>query len=249
MRRPIRRRQPISVMLIPLDQLEAHPANANVMPEHLLAKLEAHIRATGRYPPLIVRPLAESDRPSVVGDQPSAVSHQPLAVSDQSTDLSDEPPVAIASHADVSRAARFQILDGHHRAAALRRLGHREANCEIWTGIDDAQAAILLLTLNRLRGEDDPTRRGALLESLSREFTSDHLARLLPDDAQRIERLIALTHPPVAPPDELPDLDAMPQAVTFFLRAGDRQRVLQRLREIHRDRNRALMGALGLKTQ
>jgi len=44
---------------IPLKNLVPHPLNSNVMPDRLKAKLAANIRASGRYPPLIVRPLDE----------------------------------------------------------------------------------------------------------------------------------------------------------------------------------------------
>ena len=44
--------------LIRLEDLVPHPLNANLMPEELRAKLSAHIRRTGRYPFLIVRPYA-----------------------------------------------------------------------------------------------------------------------------------------------------------------------------------------------
>ena len=46
----------IGTRMIPLDDLVAHPLNANVMPEDLGEKLKAHIRRTGRYPFLVVRP-------------------------------------------------------------------------------------------------------------------------------------------------------------------------------------------------
>jgi ParB family chromosome partitioning protein len=42
--------------MVPLDDLLPHPLNANVMPEDLQEKLRAHIRRTGRYPFLVVRP-------------------------------------------------------------------------------------------------------------------------------------------------------------------------------------------------
>ena len=42
--------------MVALDDLTPHPLNANVMPEDLRAKLAAHIRRTGRYPFLVVRP-------------------------------------------------------------------------------------------------------------------------------------------------------------------------------------------------
>ncbi len=41
---------------IPLDDLVSHPLNSNSLPEDLRAKLLAHIRRTGRYPFLVVRP-------------------------------------------------------------------------------------------------------------------------------------------------------------------------------------------------
>ncbi|MFH1833511.1 MAG: ParB N-terminal domain-containing protein [bacterium] len=45
--------------MIPLEDLEAHPLNANIMPDDLREKLRAHIKRTGRYPHLIVRPHPE----------------------------------------------------------------------------------------------------------------------------------------------------------------------------------------------
>src|SRR5690606_28692192 len=120
---------------IPLNNLEAHPDNANIMPAALLDKLVAHINETGNYPPIIVRPIE--------GD-PQA---HPL------------PGVG----------PRYQILDGHHRVLALQRLGRAEADCDIWN-VDDKQAAMLLLTLNRLHGEDDPHKRGSLIARLQQSI-------------------------------------------------------------------------------
>jgi hypothetical protein len=42
---------------IRLDRLRDHPMNANAMPKAMLAKLKRHIAKSGRYPPLIVRPM------------------------------------------------------------------------------------------------------------------------------------------------------------------------------------------------
>ena len=42
--------------MVPLDDLSPHPLNANVMSDDLREKLRAHIKRTGRYPHLIVRP-------------------------------------------------------------------------------------------------------------------------------------------------------------------------------------------------
>lgn len=49
----------IGARMVPLDQLRPHPMNANVMPEDLREKLKAHIRRTGRYPFVVVRPHPE----------------------------------------------------------------------------------------------------------------------------------------------------------------------------------------------
>jgi ParB-like chromosome segregation protein Spo0J len=49
----------IGARMVPLDELVPHPLNANVMPEDLREKLKAHIRRTGRYPFIVVRPHPE----------------------------------------------------------------------------------------------------------------------------------------------------------------------------------------------
>jgi len=49
----------IGPRLVPLEDLMAHPLNSNVMPEDLREKLKAHIKRTGRYPFLVVRPHPE----------------------------------------------------------------------------------------------------------------------------------------------------------------------------------------------
>ena len=46
----------IGARQIPIDRLRAHPLNSNVMPEDLREKLKAHIRSSGRYPFVVVRP-------------------------------------------------------------------------------------------------------------------------------------------------------------------------------------------------
>jgi ParB family chromosome partitioning protein len=187
--------------IIPLDLLDDHPDNANRMGEDLLAKLVAHIRDNGNYPPLIIRPHPQ-------------------------------------------HAGRYQILDGHHRAKALHQLGRTEACCEIWD-VDDGQTDLLLLTLNRLCGEDDPYRRGALLKRVAKLGGLKELAAKLPEDVQRIRKLIETTQAPPSPSPP-PDLASMPQAVTFFLTAGQRDRLFDRLKAVARDRSEALVALLEL---
>jgi ParB-like chromosome segregation protein Spo0J len=118
------------------------------MPDELREKLKAHIKRTGRYPFLVVRPHPEA-------------------------------------------AGKYQVLDGHHRLAVLRDLGHREARCDIWE-VNDREAKLLLATLNRLEGSDVPARRAQLLHELLGEMSLDDLAGLLPETDKQIEELHAL---------------------------------------------------------
>ena len=134
--------------MVPLDDLRPHPLNSNVMPEDLQEKLKAHIKRTGRYPFLVVRPHPE------------------------------EP-------------GRFQVLDGHHRVAILRGLGHTEARCDVWQ-VDDREAKLLLATLNRLQGQDLPIQRAQLLHELLGEMSLGDLAGLLPESDKQIEELHSL---------------------------------------------------------
>ncbi len=138
----------IGARMIPLDHLLPHPLNANVMSDELREKLRAHIKRTGRYPFLVVRPHP------------------------------DEP-------------GKYQVLDGHHRVAVLRELGHTEARCDVWD-VDDREAKLLLATLNRLEGQDIPIRRAELIHALLGEMSIGDLAGLLPETDKQIEDLHAL---------------------------------------------------------
>ncbi len=46
----------LGARMVSIDQLRPHPLNSNIMPDDLRAKLTAHIRRTGRYPFVVVRP-------------------------------------------------------------------------------------------------------------------------------------------------------------------------------------------------
>ena len=49
----------IGAQMVPIAGLSPHPLNSNVMPEDLREKLKAHIRRSGRYPFIVVRPNPE----------------------------------------------------------------------------------------------------------------------------------------------------------------------------------------------
>lgn len=153
------------------------------------------------------------------------------------------PSLIVRPHPSV--AEHFQVMDGHHRLLVLQRLGYDEADCEVWD-IDDNESALMLLTLNRLHGEDDPQRRGALLARLNETLSLPEMVKLLPDDVTAIGKLLELMKPP---PELVRPMDPndMPQAVTFFLNERQKKRLFEKLRDLDRDRSRALMVALDLE--
>jgi ParB-like chromosome segregation protein Spo0J len=86
---------------------------------------------------------------------------------------------------------KYQVLDGHHRVAVLRELGHTEARCDVWE-VGDREANLLLATLNRLEGQDAPIRRAQLVHELLGEMNMADLAGLLPETEKQIEELHSL---------------------------------------------------------
>ena len=90
-----------------------------------------------------------------------------------------------------TEAGKYQVLDGHHRVAILRDLGHTEARCDVWD-VDDREAKLLLATLNRLEGQDQPIKRAQLLHELLGEMSMGDLAGLLPETDRQLEDLHAL---------------------------------------------------------
>jgi len=101
----------------------------------------------------------------------------------------DYPPLVVRPHPD--RPGRYQLLDGHQRCEALRRMGYREARCYLWP-CDDAEALTLMATLNRLEGQDQPVRRAELLAELVGLIPEVDLSILLPESQSEIEALLGL---------------------------------------------------------
>jgi hypothetical protein len=187
---------------IAIDRLLDRRENANVMPDELFGKLTAHIKRTGRYPAIIVRPSPDCDE-------------------------------------------RYEILDGHHRRRALAALGHATARCEVWD-VDDAEALVLLATLNRLAGQDDILKRAALIEAIGQRLGKEQLPVLMPEDSERLERLLKLNLPLPAPVPA-PSVDSMPEAVTFFLRGQARRRLNELLSTYDGTRSERLVKMLKLE--
>lgn len=99
------------------------------------------------------------------------------------------PPLIARPHAE--RSGQWQLLDGHQRVNALRRLGYDEALVYPWP-CDDETALLLLSTLNRLEGEDVPAKRAELLAELTALRPLEELALLLPESEAAIRETTAL---------------------------------------------------------
>jgi len=136
-------------------------------------------------------------------------------------------PLVVRDHPQ--KKGYFQIINGHHRKRALEQLGHADADCVVWEVSDD-QTLMLLATLNRLTGQDDPQRRGALLERLSRRYEPQKLLARLPETQAQLEKLLRIIKPPQ--PIEPEQLGEMPQAMIFFVKGEQRKKIDQSLKKV-----------------
>ena len=173
-------RKPVQTVLsVPLGRLAAHPANPNHMSNATFHKLVRHLAQTGRYEPIVVRPLP-------------------------------------------GRPGTYQILNGHHRVRALKRLGKAAADCVVFDA-DDTEALVYLATLNRLRGRSSAAPHRRLIEQLCRRRDSPQLARLLGESRTAIEKLRALARQEA--PAKASPAKAFLTPMTFFVTDGE-QRLL-----------------------
>jgi len=219
----------MTLQWIPLAQLQPHPDNSNRMPARLMEKLRRHIERTGLYEPLVVRPLDECG-------VRSAECEVEKERDKGAAGRRDEGTAAVAPftpHSELRTPhCRYQILNGHHRAEVLRQLGHTHARCDVWN-VSDEDALVLLATLNRLEGRDDPAARARLVAKMAGDRSPEDLARLLPEPADAVARLMKLATPPPAP--LAPDDAALAQRpMTFFLTEEQHAAVTEALREAAR---------------
>jgi hypothetical protein len=123
-------------------------------------------------------------------------------------------PLIVRKHPEIEN--HFQIINGHHRAEALKQIGQTFADCLEWN-INDDEARLFLATLNRLGGKDELSAKAALYKNLSEKFSVAELVKLLPDDKQTIEKLKDITKPPIGFEE---DKKAFLNTLVFFLDDG-----------------------------
>ena len=145
---------------IPFDQLVPHSLNANVMSDELRTKLTANIRATGRYPPLVVQPL-DDDRARIRDGRHRAEVLRNLGEEGAwcylwpATD--DEALILVATlnrlegqDAPGRRAALIAELESHRSLAELAQLlPETEAELEATLDHVDLDVDSLLVGLSR----------------------------------------------------------------------------------------------------
>jgi ParB-like chromosome segregation protein Spo0J len=140
------------------------------------------------------------------------------------------PFLVVRQHPD--EPGKYQVLDGHHRVAILRDLGHVEARCDVWQ-VDDREARLLLATLNRLQGQDQPRKRAELIHEMLGEMSLDDLAGLLPETDRQIEELHALLEFPAEEIALLLEEQAeeaekvLPRVMTFVVTAAQEELIEQ----------------------
>jgi len=127
------------------------------------------------------------------------------------------------------RAGCYQILNGHHRKKVLEQLGYGEAECVVWD-VSDEDALMLLATLNRLNGEDDPKGRAVLLTQLAGRFDRESLLKQVPETRGQLEKMLSvagrckLVEPPV--------VGEMPEAMVFFVNREQRGKIEEGLGKV-----------------
>ena len=147
-------------------------------------------------------------------------------------------PLVVRPHP--SQPDHFELINGHHRKEILTSLKRTHAACVVWD-LDDTETLMLLATVNRLGGEDAPGKRLDLLEALAESLAASpvELAKFLPEEEAVLMKMLAEEHPPEIA--QQPPMMEMTEAFTVFLTAGDKKRLVEMLRQTHRDTAKALM--------
>lgn len=155
-----------AIVTVKIEALQPHPDNPNRMSKADFKKLVRHIERTGRYEPIIVRPV-----PSCVARDASCKTNTQNS----------------------KRNTQYEIINGHHRVEALKQLGRQTCDCVVWD-VDDDETRLLLATLNQLSGKDILDKKTALLQKLNDKLKVEQLSKLLPQTASQIQRLIELNN-------------------------------------------------------
>lgn len=87
-----------------------------------------------------------------------------------------------------AQGTRYQIINGHHRFEALKKLGYEHCDCVVWD-VDDDETDLLLATLNRLCGSDVLDKKLKLIKKMSEKNLPDILPKVLPYTKAQIKHI------------------------------------------------------------
>jgi len=125
----------------------------------------------------------------------------------------------------------YELINGHHRKQVLKESGYLKANCIVWQ-VSDEETLILLATMNRLSGDDEPIRRAKLLQKLSQSHQPKELLKKLPETREQLKKLLALNKPPRKIKPE--NITNMPMVMNFFVTKHEKEIIEKALRKINR---------------
>jgi ParB-like chromosome segregation protein Spo0J len=191
---------------IPLGDLVPHPSNPNVMPDELKGKLAANIGASGRYPPLIVRPLGNGSFQILDGHQRAGVLRE----------LGEATAVCYVWPAD-DREALLLL-------ATLNRLEGQDVPGRRAALIAELQAHETLAELARLLPEDE-AQLEATLDLL--DFDVDGLLERLTEEAERTAAVAPQVYSFAVDPSDAPTVErAIDRAMSILTGRNRRGRAL-----------------------
>lgn len=147
-------------------------------------------------------------------------------------------PLLVRPHPTV--AGHYELINGHHRKEILASLGHTHAACVVWD-LTDAEALVLLATVNRLSGKDAPGKRLKLLEEVAAAMGGDatEMSRFLPEEEAALLKLLRQDEVQVV--GDAPATDSMEEAFTVFMKAAEKRELVATLRRTHAHLPTALM--------
>jgi len=76
------------------------------------------------------------------------------------------------------KGEKYEIVDGSHRFRVLKELGKQEVPC-IVTEMDEKEAKVQVINMNRIKGELNPVKFAELLGDLETLYDKENLSELL----------------------------------------------------------------------
>ncbi len=99
------------------------------------------------------------------------------------------PPLIVRPHPE--QEGHYILIDGHHRKEIIADLGWQEVECQVWD-LAEQEVSIALLTLNQLRGTDNPVKRAELIQDLTKSLSLTDLSCVIPESESQIQDLLSL---------------------------------------------------------